>query len=70
MVRDLYYSPKGTLHFNVYMKVGAIENRVQARDIKGPDSKLIDWIYIVEAKRRATTEDIQQLCKGTWKGTA
>jgi hypothetical protein len=69
MVRDLYYNPPGTRHYNVCYKSGVILNRVTARSFEGIRPENIDWVFIVEAQRRATPEEIQQLCKGTWKGT-
>ena len=66
---DLYYQPKGrTTHFNVMYKDAALANRVLARDLVGCRASEIEWVWIVEAKRKATTEEIRLLCSGKWKG--
>jgi hypothetical protein len=62
------YDPHGTFHFNAKYKGEAISNRVLARDIKECRVSDIEWIWIVEARRRATPEEIRQLCSGNWKG--
>ena len=65
---DLYYQPKGTLHFNVKYKDAELDNRVLVRNLSGCDPSEIEWVWIVEAMRRATDEEIRQLCSGIWKG--
>jgi hypothetical protein len=63
----LYYEPKGTVHFNVLFRASALGNRLQARDLKGWLSSEIEWIWIVEQRRRAAPHEIRQLCGGKWK---
>ena len=63
------YEAKGTLHFNVkYQSADAIFNRILARDLKEFRYSDIEWVWIVEAGRRATPDEIRQLCNGKWKG--
>ena len=57
MVRDMDNKLPGTLHCNVQFKTGALANRVTKSamcDIRPAD---IDWLWIVEQKRRATGGD-------------
>lgn len=65
--KRLYYD---LVHFNVYYQGSGIDHRVGPREIKGLDPVTIEWIYIVEQTRRATAEEVKQLCKGTWKVSA
>ena len=66
---DLYYR-KGNFHFNVMYGNGVLDQHVLARyfteERRASD---IEWVWIVEAERRATPEEIKQLCNGTWKAT-
>ena len=66
MTQNLYYEPKGTVHFNIKFKGGALVNRAVARDLEGCRPSGIEWVWIVEAKREATADEIRQLCSGTW----
>jgi hypothetical protein len=68
MPTPLYYEPKGTIHFNVKYRLSGLDNRVLARHFTGCTPSEIEWVWIVEAARRATNEEIRQLCDGTWKG--
>jgi hypothetical protein len=65
MVKTLYYEPKGTLHYNVKFKSGGMLNRLVADEVCGLKPLEIDWVYMVEAKRMATTEEVKKLCKPT-----
>lgn len=38
-------------------------NRITARDICGIRPQDIEWIWIVEQNRKATPEEIKELCK-------
>ncbi len=62
--RDLFYQSLGTLHFNIQLKGGALENRVTARGFEGLRPVDIEWVWIVEEKRRATLDEVWKLCKG------
>jgi hypothetical protein len=64
--RSLYFE---LVHFNVRYKTGALDHRVGARHFKGVDPSQIGWVWIVESNRRATDDEIKQLCAGTWKAT-
>jgi hypothetical protein len=66
--QDVFYQSPGTLHYNIQLKGGGLVNRVTVRGFEGLQSQLIDWVWIVEEKRRATDKEIRQLCSGTWKG--
>ena len=64
LVPDIYNKSLGTQHYNVQFKTGALANRVTERamcDIRLAD---IDWLWIVEQKRRANPEEIRKMCKG------
>ena len=62
------YEPKGTTHFNVkYKSADAISNRVLARDLQTCRYSDIEWVWMVEAGRRVSPEEIRQLCSGKWK---
>ena len=63
MVKSLYYEPRGTVHYNVHLKCGNLENRVTERAICGLRPADIDWIWIVEFRRRASPDEIRELCK-------
>ena len=60
--KDLFQS-FGALHFNIQLKGGALENRVTARGFEGFRPTDIEWVWIVEEKRRATPDEIKKLCK-------
>ena len=63
------YEPNRTTRFNVkYKGTSAIFNRVLARDLQEYRYSDIEWVWIVEAGRRATSDEIRQLCSGKWKG--
>jgi len=51
-----------------YKGTSAIFNRVLARDLQEYRYSDIEWVWIVEAGRRATPDEIRQLCSGKWKG--
>ena len=57
------YSEHSAVHYNVHFKDGGLENRVMARAICGLRSEDISWIWIVELRRRATRDEIGNLCK-------
>ena len=69
MTTGLYYEPKHNFHFNVMHPRGVLDTHVLARYFKECSFQDIEWVWIVEADRRATTEEIRQLCNGTWKAT-
>ena len=54
----------GTVHYNVHFKNGSsLENRVTEHQICGLRPVDIDWVWILELRRRATPDEIQKLCK-------
>lgn len=64
---DAYWHPKGlTERFNVRYKDQSLDLRVRAQFLKGIAVAEIDWIYIIDAKRHATPEEIKRLCAGTY----
>jgi hypothetical protein len=67
MAKDLYYRPAGTVHYNVKFKSGGLLNRIVADEVCGLTPNEIEWIYLVEAKRQATPDEIRKLCKGLAK---
>jgi hypothetical protein len=64
MVKDLYCKQAGTVHYNVKFKSGGLLNRLVAIEVCGLKPREIEWIYLVEAKRQATPDEIRQLCRG------
>jgi hypothetical protein len=52
-----------TLHFNVKFKSGGMLNRLLALEIFGLRPREIEWIWLVEQQRYATSEEIRKLCK-------
>jgi hypothetical protein len=65
---DLYHR-KSNFHFNVMHPRGVLDQHVLARYFKECRVKDVEWVWIVEADRRATPEEIRQLCLGIWKAT-
>jgi hypothetical protein len=57
-----YNVPPGANHYNVCFKAGHILNRVRQRDLCEYKYQEIEWVWIVEAKRRATPDEIRP-CK-------
>lgn len=57
------YEPRENVHYNVHFKSGNLENRVTERAISGLRPMDIDWIWIVELRRRATPYEIRKLCR-------
>ena len=54
----------GTVHYNIHFNNGnSLEGRVTEPAICGLRPVDIDWIWIVELRRRATQEEILNLCK-------
>jgi hypothetical protein len=51
------------LRYNVHFKNGNLENRIKERDIRGLRPVDIDWVWIVERRRRATPEEVNKLCE-------
>ena len=62
MVKNMYSEP-GTLHYNVHFKNGSLVNPVTGREIRGLRPVDIDWVWIVERRRRATPEEVSKLCE-------
>ena len=60
--QDMFYQSRGTLHYNIQCKVGALLNRVTMRGFEGFSQKDIEWVWIVEEKRRAIPDEIKKLC--------
>jgi hypothetical protein len=60
----LYKSAPGTLHYNVRFISGATATRVTERVLREIKSDQIEWIWMVEARRYATREEIEWLCRG------
>lgn len=61
--REGFYIPHGTPLYNVCFKGGALQGRVTARGFEGLRPEQIEWVWIVDEKRRATPNEIRQLCK-------
>jgi hypothetical protein len=63
MVERLYHEPPGTVHYNVKFKSGGLLTRLTAREIIGLTTREVEFIYLVESKQNATSEEIRVLCK-------
>jgi hypothetical protein len=55
--------PHRALHYNVHFKNGNRENWVTEPAICGLRPADIEWVWVSEDRRRATTEEILNLCK-------
>jgi len=62
MIRDMY-NKNGVLYYNVHFKDGSLANKVTERAICGLRPVDIDWIWIVELRRRATPDEVSKLCE-------
>ena len=67
MTKNLYFEPSGIVYYNVHFKNGSLENRVTGRAICGLRPVDIDWIWLVEERRRASPGEIKKLCKPSLK---
>jgi hypothetical protein len=64
VTKNLYNEQHGIFHYNVHFKNGSIlEGRVTEPAISGLRPADIDWIWIVELRRRATPEEVSKLCE-------
>jgi hypothetical protein len=61
---DVFYQPPGTEHYNVQFVSGALLSRATARYFEGLKPEEIEWVWMVEAERRATPDEIRNLCAG------
>ena len=55
------------LLYNVIFKGGGVRKRVTGRSLRGLRASEVDWLWVIEQKRRATPEEILKLCKGVSK---
>jgi hypothetical protein len=60
-----FYEPPGSEHHNIQLTGGGLLSRVTVRYFADLRPDMIAWVWMVEAGRRATPEEIQQLCAGT-----
>ena len=60
--QDLFYSPPGTTLYNIQFAGGGIQTHVTARAFAELHPEQIAWVWMVDKKRYATPEEIQQLC--------
>ena len=68
MIRDLYYKPRVAFLYNVHFKDGSLTTRVTERAISGLRPVDINWVWDVEHRRRATPEEVQNLCNLSSEG--
>jgi hypothetical protein len=61
--QDMFHESLGTLHYNIQCKGGGLVNRVTVRGFEGLKPGDIEWVWIVEERRRATLDEIKKLCK-------
>jgi hypothetical protein len=62
--RGIFYVPPGTPHYNIRLKTGLLLSRSTERAFQGLAMAEIDWVWIVDEKRRATADEIRRLCGG------
>ena len=53
--------PVAPPHFNIRFVSGLLRNKVSKRDFIGIDPKTIEWVYVIQGKRRV---EIALLCAG------
>ena len=58
-----FYIPLGAPLYNVCFRGGALQGRMTVRCLEGLRPEQIDWVWMVDEKRRANPEEIQNLCK-------
>jgi hypothetical protein len=63
VVKSIVYEPSIQAHYNVHFKDGSKASKVQLRAISGLRPVDIDWIWVVEERRRAAPSEIRKLCK-------
>jgi len=56
--------PPGAELYNVQFVSGALLSRATARHFEGLKPEEIEWVWMVNAERRATPEEIKKLCAG------
>lgn len=56
MFRDVYPDPPGTPHYTFMFKSGGVRKRVTERSLRGLRVAEVDWLWVVEQKRRATPD--------------
>jgi|HubBroStandDraft_6_1064221.scaffolds.fasta_scaffold190516_3 hypothetical protein len=61
--QDLFYSSPDVRHFNICLVGGGVQTRLIARAFAILRPEQIEWVWIVEEKRRASADEIQLLCK-------
>jgi hypothetical protein len=66
--KDEFYIPAGIPLYNVCFKGGALQGRRTVRGFEGLRPEQIEWVWIVDEKRRATPDEIRKLCKAPTKG--
>ena len=59
-----FFVPPGTLHYNIHLMGGRLLSRVTSRYFEGLRPEQIEWVWIVETRRRAKPEEIRKLCAG------
>ena|ERR1035438_548994 len=65
---DVFYRPPGTPLYNIFFKGGALQGRVTVRAFESLRPEQIDWVWMIDEKRRATQDEIRKLCKAPTKG--
>ena len=61
--QDVFYQSPDALHYNIQCKGGGLVTRVTVRGFEGLKVGDIEWVWIVEEKRRATPDEVKKLCK-------
>ena len=56
--------PTAPPHFNIRFVSGLLRNKVSKCDFVGLDPKTIEWVYLIQGKRRVTDKEIALLCAG------
>jgi hypothetical protein len=54
--------------YNVGFKGGALQSRMPVHGFEGLRPEQFDWVWMVDEMRRATPDEIRNLCKAPTKG--
>jgi hypothetical protein len=63
MLKSPDFEPRIQIHYNVHFKDGSVANKVTQDAIRGLRPIDIDWVWIIEDRRRAIPSEVRKLCK-------
>ena len=59
---NLFCEQSRSRSYNIHLKGGGMHSRVTIRSFEGLRPADIEWVWILEIRRRATPKEIQLLC--------